>query len=233
MLNPYFSDGGQAIYLGHCRSVLPELPRPDVVITDPPYNAETHSKVQSQSNGIQNGSVDFPSMGQGDILNILEIANPLRWCVFTCAWQHVLGFSRSTKLRFVRMGVWVKPDGCPQFTGDRPAMGWEAVSIMHGKDVPLRWNGGGSRAVWTYHVGRNSQHPTEKPLGLLYDWINAFTEEGETVLDPFCGSGTTLRACKDLSRKCIGIEIREEYAEMAANRLRQEILPLSFAQTSK
>jgi site-specific DNA-methyltransferase (adenine-specific) len=67
-------------------------------------------------------------------------------------------------------------------------------------------------------------HKNEKPLALMkraLEWL-----PGETILDPFMGSGTTLRAAKDLGRKAIGIEIEERYCEIAAKRLAQEVLPL-------
>jgi site-specific DNA-methyltransferase (adenine-specific) len=126
-------------------------------------------------------------------------------------------------MRFVRFGVWVKPDGMPQISGDRPAMGWESVAILHADGVRPRWNGGGGRAVCTYNVARGN-HPTEKPIGLLRQWIADFTDPGDLILDPFMGSGTTLRAAKDLGRRAIGIEINEQYCEIAVRRLAQEVL---------
>ena len=69
-------------------------------------------------------------------------------------------------------------------------------------------------------------HPTEKPIKLIQWCIEESRTEG-IILDPFMGSGTTLRAAKDLGRKAIGIEIEEKYCEIAAKRLRQEILSFS------
>ncbi len=69
------------------------------------------------------------------------------------------------------------------------------------------------------------KHPTQKPTPLM-NWCIGLADEPNTILDPFMGSGTTLRAAKDLGRKAIGIEIEEKYCEIAAKRMAQEVLAL-------
>ena len=69
-----------------------------------------------------------------------------------------------------------------------------------------------------------AESKTHKVLSLINWLIIHFSNEGDIILDPFFGSGTTLRACKDLNRKCIGIEINKEYCDMAVQRLGQEVL---------
>lgn len=66
------------------------------------------------------------------------------------------------------------------------------------------------------------QHPTQKPVELM-TWCISLADDPATILDPFMGSGTTLRAAKDLGRKAIGIEIEEKYCEIAAKRMQQEV----------
>ena len=71
---------------------------------------------------------------------------------------------------------------------------------------------------------RKNSHPTVKPLRLMSYLITLGSREGDVILDPFAGSGTTMLACKKLGRKCMGIEINEKYCEIAAKRLGQEVL---------
>ncbi len=80
--------------------------------------------------------------------------------------------------------------------------------------------------VFTERTVISPDHPTQKPLPLQRRLTRAFTEPDQTILDPFMGSGTTLRAAKDLGRKAIGIEIEERYCEIAAKRLAQEVLAI-------
>jgi len=92
----------------------------------------------------------------------------------------------------------------------------------------MKWNGGGRSSVW--NVPRvDGDHPTQKPEKLMRDFVALFSDPGETILDPFMGSGTTLRAAMDLGRKAIGIEIEERYCEIAVKRLQQSVMSLSTA----
>ena len=78
-----------------------------------------------------------------------------------------------------------------------------------------------------FHVQNNirdKQHPTGKPVELMEAFIENSSNPNATVLDPFMGSGTTARACKDLGRNFIGFEINQKYVDIANKRLQQEVL---------
>jgi DNA modification methylase len=81
-----------------------------------------------------------------------------------------------------------------------------------------RWNGGGHHAVWQCSIA-SGNHPTEKPLPLLSKWTQQFTDKGETILDPFMGSGTTGVAAVQMGRKFIGIEREPKYFDIACRRI--------------
>jgi adenine-specific DNA-methyltransferase len=80
--------------------------------------------------------------------------------------------------------------------------------------------------LWRFPIERRREHQTQKPLSLISQLCLVSSRKGDTIIDPFMGSGTTLRAAKDLNRKAIGIEIEEKYCEISAMRMQQEVLPL-------
>jgi site-specific DNA-methyltransferase (adenine-specific) len=167
---------------------------------------------------MASSQIDFEGISEAQFVEFCAnaVAQARRWVVMSCAWQHA-ALLENTGVPLVRLGIWHKPNGAPQFTGDRPGVGWEAVAILH-REGRKRWNGGGRHAVWVCNVERG-EHPTQKPVKLLMDWVTKFTDPGELVLDPFMGSGTTGLACLKLGRRFIGIEKDPKYFRQASRRI--------------
>ena len=240
-----------AVVCGDNVEILPTLPAKSVthVITDPPYSEHTHDKVR------RGGSTHLPDetrpgmpkravISTEAVLGFAALAEGEREA---CAAQFarlvtrwVLAFTDqegahpwmvanvAAGLQHVRIGQWVKLNATPQFTGDRPATGSEAIVIAHPRGRK-RWNGGGTHAVWSYpivldraHAGSERVHTTQKPLDLMLRLVELFTDPGEIILDPFAGSGTTGVACLRLGRRFIGIEKDARYAAIARERLAAE-----------
>lgn len=206
-MKPYYQDDFATIYHGDCREIVPTVAA-DVLVTDPPYGMGYLSGWNSATTNI---------VGDG-----------------------------SVESRDVILGLW----------GDRPALVFGRWDCPHPKDarMVLTWDKGdwpgmgdlslpwGPSTEEIYVLGAGfvgtrrgsvvrfdrivgpSLHPTEKPVLLLAYLLSACPPG--VALDPFMGSGTTLRAAKDLGRKSIGIEIEERYCEIAAKRLSQEVLAL-------
>ena len=236
MITPYYEDRNVTLYHGDCREILPQIEASDVVITDPPYSdwVHEHSRGGEKGGGSKPRDLGFEPLDPELRLRVaLEIARIVRrWVlVFSDVESRHLWREDLLKpgLEYVRTGAWVKIGSAPQFTGDRPAAGFEEIAIAH-PPGRKRWNGGGSAALWSVPIVPHATrwHPTEKPLGLMKRLVSDFSEPGELILDPFCGSGSTLRACKDLGRRAIGIEAKEEWCAIAVRRLAQETLALGM-----
>ena len=232
-----YNHAGVSIYHGDCRDlVLPESA--DVMITDPPFDEATHKGARTNKGNKRKGGskqVTFRPMSFEELAQCLtSLADMVKtWAIFTCDWRHAKELEKRTPKgwELVRLGVWVKPDGTPQMTGDRPGQGWEAIAFLHrtkpdGKPMKKRWNGGGRNSVFTHGVCRDAMYPTQKPVALVSEFIQLFTKPGDTILDPFCGSGTTLYAAKELRRKAIGCDVSADACALAAKRLAQDLLPL-------
>ncbi len=231
--------GDATLYLGDCLEILPTLGKVDAVVTDPPYEAEAHTKNRRTLNrgGVSNRQVlnetlPFESIDadiRATVSNYCQ-ALGLGWGLYFCQaeavslWREAL---EAAGAKYKRACIWVKPDGMPQFSGDRPGMGYESfVAVWHG-DGKSSWNGGGKHGVYTFtkhdggsgHGGTKNDHPTQKPMSLMSRLIEDFTRPGASVLDSFMGSGTTGVACANLGRKFIGIEKEPKYFEVACERI--------------
>ena len=259
-MKPYYEDDSVAIFHADLRDILPYLDpcSVDHVITDPPYSEHTHAKQRRGGHDLEKKGNGRPTRAGISRCRELGFA-PLddltrdyaaqafallvkRWVLIfsdveSChLWRQALAMHG---LDYVRTGAWRKLGSTPQFTGDRPATGYETITIAHPKGKK-RWNGGGrhgwwdvdemAQPVWEQPIVINRSggdprlHPTQKPLGLMGQLIGDFTDRGDLILDAFAGSGSTLRAAKDLGRRVIGVELDEAHCETAAKRMSQEVL---------
>lgn len=216
--------GNATLYCGDCLEILPTLPKVNAVITDPPYGEDYTHKKHLSGVTLRNGTSAGQKLGFSGIDRSMMVDIAMRWVemasgwvVFTCDWKFCIALDEAGIL--VRHGIWRKPDGAPQFTGDRPGTGWEAVAICH-RPGKKRWNGGGKHAFWNIPKNENkSGHPTGKPIRLFQSFISDFSDRGNCILDPYMGSGTTGVACMNLGRQFIGIEIEERYFQIACERI--------------
>lgn len=211
---PYYDEGDVTIYHGDCRDILPHVAA-DVMVTDPPYGYSHESNWDSKWQGQQIA---------GDTDTSLRDAALAVWGSRPAA---VFGSWKRPRPRATRaVLVWDK--GPASGMGDlaipwKP--NWEEIYILGTGFAGRRDSGvlsGYTVVTWS---GRGQRvHPNEKPVNLLRDLIGKCP--AGVIVDPFMGSGTTLRAAKDLGRRAIGIEVEERYCEIAVQRLRQEVLTL-------
>jgi DNA modification methylase len=234
---------------GDCLPVLGKLTELsiDAIITDPPYSAHVHKSVRSAKTNDLPDVAEFECRTRRQVdLGFEHLTATLRrrcarefsrlarrWvCVFSdedSMWKWRLSLE-SSGLQHVRSCFWVRVGGAPQFTGDRPAVGVEAITVAH-PPGRKRWNGGGKVGIYAHPIVANRLgqrgsrvHPTQKPVELMLDLIQDFTEPGEVVLDPFAGSGTTGVAALRRGRRFIGIERMPDHAATARERLAAEAL---------
>jgi site-specific DNA-methyltransferase (adenine-specific) len=232
------------VFTQDSREFMPRLPDgfADHVITDPPYDEHTHaslmsaaaSKSTTRTTGRRGErpamvSLDFEPLADVDALVSDLVRLSRRWALAFCSLEMLGAYRDAAGDSWVRAGFWHRPDGAPQFSGDRPAQAGEAVAVMH-RAGRKRWNGGGHRAFWSCGVEHDDRvHPTQKPLALMMRLVEQFTDPGDLVFDPFCGSGTTGVACLRLGRRFVGVERDERYAALACERLRAESGGLSLS----
>lgn len=237
-----------------CSEVLPMLPERSVghVISDPPYSEHTHAKVRrggsfhapDRVEGVKRPVISTSAVLGFDALSsalrsavAVDVARVVnRWVLLFSDAESVHEWAdaiRANGLEHVRTGAWVKLGATPQFTGDRPGIGFEAIEIAHPKGRK-RWNGGGTHGVWSHKICQDDGrvHTTQKPLPLLMELVELFTDPGEVVLDPFCGSGSLGIACVRLGRRYIGIdngkdELGKPWAQWAREGIAAEAMGIS------
>ena len=227
-MKPYYQDSAVTIYHGDCREILPTLPRVDLVLTDPPWLA-SKSKLRSHSKGIgksyeKEWGVSYGDIGELDKQLVIDCINvSLRAVVFT-------GTKEISEFDWKFIMFWNRPNPMPtpvlpyhQSVSPILLFGdWQGIKLGDQMVSVAKLNAGciASPERILEQPNGKAAHPCQMPMSLA----NLFLLKLDgTILDPFMGSGTTLRAAKDLNRKAIGIEIEEKYCEIAAKRMAQEV----------
>ena len=238
MTEPYYSDDHCTIYHGDCRDILPTLFDVELVLTSPPYNLN--------GDGNQSGGTYFRNLSEGYASHSDDMphAEYVKWQheVLTACWSTLtdngaIYYNHKPRVGGARVRlpldliphempvrqvvIWDRGSGFNrQFTYYVPAHEW----ILMVAKPAFRTNTRSVDDVWRIPFETGGEHPAPFPLSLALRAIG--TTDAGLIADPFMGSGTTLRAAKDLGRKAIGIEIEERYCEIAAKRLAQEVLAL-------
>jgi site-specific DNA-methyltransferase (adenine-specific) len=211
-MNPYYEDSHCQIIHGDCREILPQLPKVDLVLTDPPYGLgdkwtggtwgshPMYKDAKRWDRELPPGLIDEVRIFSG---------NSIIWGGNYFTLPPSRGFL-----------LWVKVPAMDTMADSEFA--WTSFDHVS-KAFTSHRNPDGER-----------QHPTQKPVSLM-SWCIQYAEARtpvKTILDPFMGSGSTLVAAKQLGKYAIGIELNERYCEIAAKRLQQEYLPLSTPSTT-
>lgn len=225
-MDAFFEHNGIVIRHGDCLDILPNMKAEtvDFVLTDPPYLVSYQGRWDSgRSIIIGDDDSSWLAPAYAEIFRVLRQDS---FCVSFYGWPHAdlfvgiwkqLGFRLVSHLAFVK-DIW----GLGRF-----ARGQHETAYLLAKGRPAIPKCPISDTI-EWEREQNAFHPNQKPVPALYPLIAAYAPEKGVVLDPFMGSGSTLRAAKDFGMSAIGIEIEERYCRYAADRMAQEILfPLS------
>lgn len=248
-MKPYYAENGITVYHGEALAVLSELDEQvGSVVTDPPYSSG------GMFRGDRSGATSAKYVGFAEEMSRKDLPDFVGDSRDQRGYAHWAALWLAEALRLTVDGglgfVFADWRQLPTTTDALQAGGWTWRGVVtwdkgHARPIKGRFRANtefcawGSRGPLPVHVGdypgsvvaaappRDKQHATQKPVAVLTHLLRVAPMA--PVLDPFMGTGTTLRAAKDTGRRAIGIEIEERYCEIAVQRLAQEVLPLETA----
>lgn len=227
---PYYSEGGITIYHGDCREILPLL-QTGLIVTDPPYGVTDHGwdVVVPAAEWMNSGAcIAFASEPYATELitsSPLRFRYDLVWVKNTAS-NH-MNAARMPLRDHERVLVFGDPEYSPIMVPRSPGE-LSRLNTEQRRRYPMKFPGTVlDFAAVNNRDGGRTEHPSQKPVELMRWLVASYASTG--LIDPFMGSGTTLRAAKDLGRRAIGIELEERYCEIAATRLGQEVLDFGEA----
>lgn len=224
------------LYNGDCLEIMQQLinegVKVDAIITDPPYNISRKTNFNTLKGASRNGmdfgewDKDFDLTGYIQVMSKLlkENAN----VVIFNDWKNLCDIKKECEknnITIKRCLVLNKSNPAP-FNRDRMFVNdveFALWGIYNSKNKPTNWTFNRENPVEKCVIDTTVQssklHPTMKDLKVISKLVRLLSNKNDTVLDPFMGSGTTGVACKNLNRKFIGIELDEEYFNIAQNRI--------------
>lgn len=217
---PYYQDEHVTLYHGDCADILPHLPRVDLVLTDPPYGI-------GEAAGA-NKSRGKPIGGKGKKLVAAKDYGNDSWDDKPAEQPVIDSLITQPAVIFGGNYYAMPPSSC--------WLVWDKHITGDFADCELAWTNlpGAVRKIdylWNGCMKKRPEqrfHPTQKPLDVMKWCISQadtkLKKQVQTILDPFAGSGTTLRAAKDMNRKCIGIEQSKDYCDVIVKRMKQQVL---------
>ena len=210
------------LYLGDCLSILPTLAAGsvDAVVTDPPYGIDFDYGDKYQDNPLTYGdfikqcSNEFTRLSDGYVFVFQGMPNADKWSMWFPAGYRIFAALKN-------------------FTQFRP------TDIQYSFDPVIFWKANGKKlepvaGMRDYHIGNTARwicepsngHPCPRPIDTMRYLVELCTKQGDTILDPFMGSGTTGVACVQTGRNFIGIEIDPTYYAIAEKRIAQAQLQI-------
>lgn len=216
-MKPYYEHGGITIYHASCEDVMPTLGRFDLLLADPPYGIGESTK-RANTRGRMHGSKapllkDYGENSWDEQVVPMATLNMAR---NLATWQIIWGGNYYELPPCIGPLIWDKENSGDFADGE---MAWNNL----GKALRIK------RHLWNGMIRKGQEerfHPTQKPLDVMLWALSQAPDTVRTVIDPWMGSGTTLRACKDTGKECVGIDREERFCEISAMRLEQEVLAL-------
>ena len=220
---------------GDCAKLLKEIPDKsvDLILTDPPYvfhNSGGGQSALGQRTVTLKNNITFMSDGFdydqifSEFMRVCKIPNMLIFCS-NAQISSIMGWFERQNGVVVTLLEWVKRNPIPTHNGNYLS-DVEYCVFVRGKgatfnnDVPYEYKR--KAYIDSLVPSQNRYHPAQKPLVLLERYLLVHSTEGQTVLDPFMGSGSTGVACAILNRNFIGMEIDDNYFKVATGRINRE-----------
>jgi site-specific DNA-methyltransferase (adenine-specific) len=204
--------------LGDCLEILPTLQGVDAVVSDPPYGMGKYNKFGSRGN-LTDAQPYTPIVGDDKPFDPTPFLDFPKVILFGANWYH------NRLPNWAGWIIWDKRDGMTSNNFGDCEMAWVKDAVAT-RIFRHRWNG----MIKASEQNQKRVHPTQKPIALMRWIIENYTDEGDTIFDPYMGSGTTGIAAVQLGRNFIGCEIVPEYFAIAQKRIEaaqsQMVMPL-------